>query len=630
MKIRTRLLFSFYLFGVVLILITIFIVFTDQRVERLNQQEEIARSIDQTARELSYLSNDYLLYREDQQRERWLARFNSLVADVDRLDLNGSDQRLLAEQIKTNSAHLQAVFMDISNTMQAKDEPTQPDYLRFIQVSWSRLEVQNQNIIFNARLLVQRLLDQEDQLRQTNILLIYLLAAVILVYLLTNYFLNYQRVLRALVILQAGTKAIGTGNLEYRIDDQHQDEFGELSRAFNQMTTNLHEITSSKADLEREIAERQMVEEALRTSENRLRSLVEADIIGVFTRDRKGQVKSANAVFLNLVGASSQAVEDNALNVLDLIPPANHDQELEWMQASLMKQNQPQEKIYQRKDGKTIPVLVGEAQVGQGEQFEWIGFVLDLTELKQAQSALAESVEKLRISNQELEQFAFIASHDLKEPLRKIRSFSDMLAKRLGDKLDANTLDLFFRMQNAAERMQLMIDDLLELSRVGRRGEPFMLVSLSDLAGDVVSDLDTRIKAEGGSVEIEPLPMIESDPVQIRQLLQNLIGNAIKYHRPEEGPVIKVWCQEEPQRYNKIPKVTLFVNDNGIGIQEEYLEKIFQPFTRLHGRDAYEGNGMGLAICRKIVERHHGEITAHSILGQGSTFMVTLPVRQKN
>jgi signal transduction histidine kinase len=502
------------------------LILTFRQVDHLDQQEQIANSIEQTARELSYLSNDYLLNREAPQLARWQSKFDSLSNDINRLSIEDPRQRLLAEQIQVNATHLQSVFSDVSKAIQTASIPgaAQADELEFTRVSWSRLEVQNQNIIFNASLLAQRLLDEEDQLRQTSILLVYALAAIFAGYLLSNYLLIYRRVLQALARLQAGTRMIGAGKLTYQIDDLEKDEFGELSRAFNQMTTNLREITTSKIDLEREIAERQLAEEALIASEARLRQLVDAEI--------------------------------------------------------------------------------------------------------KAQAALAEYAEKLKSSNQELEQFAFIASHDLKEPLRKIRTVGEMIERRMTGKLDVETQGLFIRLLSAAERMQAMIDDLLELSRAGRRDEPFIPVSLTDLAGEVISDLEVRIRATGGQVEILPLPVIEADPLQMRQLLQNLIGNALKYHQPGVQPQVKVWCQEETPMTDNRGAITLYVQDNGIGFKEEYVSKIFMPFTRLHGRDAYEGTGMGLAICQKIVDRHHGKITAHSTPGTGSTFMVTLPMKQ--
>jgi signal transduction histidine kinase len=242
-------------------------------------------------------------------------------------------------------------------------------------------------------------------------------------------------------------------------------------------------------------------------------------------------------------------------------------------------------------------------------------------------------IKKLAESNRELEDFAFIASHDLQEPLRKIQTFGDRVKEKWGDGLGEVGRDYLARMQNAAVRMQALINSLLGYSRVSTRPEPFSPVALTPLVQEVVSDLAIRIEQTGARVEVGILPVIESSPQQMRQLFQNLLGNGLKY-RSEEKPVIRVSADQvdDPAGKKKDPGgpwVRILVKDNGIGFDEKYVDRIFQPFQRLHGRSHYEGTGMGLAICRKIVERHGGTITAKSIPGKGSTFIVILPVKQE-
>jgi signal transduction histidine kinase len=242
-------------------------------------------------------------------------------------------------------------------------------------------------------------------------------------------------------------------------------------------------------------------------------------------------------------------------------------------------------------------------------------------------------IQKLAQSNRELEDFAFIASHDLQEPLRKIQTFGDRVKEKWGDGLGEVGRDYLARMQNAAIRMQALINSLLGYSRVTTRPEPFSPVALTPLAQEVVSDLAIRIEQTGARVEVGELPVIESSPQQMRQLFQNLLGNSLKY-RSAEKPVIRVSANQVDGPAGKKndpggPWVKILVKDNGIGFDEKYVDRIFQPFQRLHGRSHYEGTGMGLAICRKIVERHGGTITAKSIPGKGSTFVVILPVKQK-
>jgi light-regulated signal transduction histidine kinase (bacteriophytochrome) len=256
-------------------------------------------------------------------------------------------------------------------------------------------------------------------------------------------------------------------------------------------------------------------------------------------------------------------------------------------------------------------------------------------ERKRAEENLKAYAARLNQSNRELQDFAYVASHDLQEPLRKVRTFGDRLNAKYAEALGEQGRDYLKRMEGAAARMQDLIDDLLELSRVTTNAQPFTPVDLNEVTQEVVSDLEARIEQIGGRVEVSRLPIVEADRLQMRQLLQNLISNALKFHREEEEPVVKVysellqeWEEEGSGRIADRRAYQIFVEDNGIGFDEKYLERVLAPFQRLHGRDAYEGTGMGMAICRKVVERHNGYITAKSIPGQGTTFIVTLPVRQ--
>jgi light-regulated signal transduction histidine kinase (bacteriophytochrome) len=232
---------------------------------------------------------------------------------------------------------------------------------------------------------------------------------------------------------------------------------------------------------------------------------------------------------------------------------------------------------------------------------------------------------KLQESNRSLQDFASIASHDMQEPLRKIQVFSDQIINKYGASLDAAGKDYLVRMQNAANRMKTLLDALLTYSRVTSKAQPFSPVDLREVVRDIVDDLEVRIEQTKGRVEVGDLPMLDADSTQMRQLFQNLTGNALKFHG-EESPVVKIYGRI----LDKGSHYRIFVEDNGIGFDEKYLERIFAPFQRLHGRDEYDGTGMGLAICKKIVERHGGMISAESSPGKGSKFIITLPLRQES
>ncbi len=247
-------------------------------------------------------------------------------------------------------------------------------------------------------------------------------------------------------------------------------------------------------------------------------------------------------------------------------------------------------------------------------------------ELATANEHLRQSTLELERSNRELQDFAFVASHDLQEPLRKIQAFGDRLRGKHGATLGPEGVDYLERMQRAAHRMHVLINDLLTFSRVTSKGQPFVPTDLGQIAREVLSDLEVRIEQTGGRVEVGALPALDADPLQMRQLLQNLIGNALKFHRAGEHPHVTV--SGSVIRDGGPPRARIVVADDGIGFDMKYLDRIFTPFQRLHGRLEYEGTGMGLAVCRRIVERHGGTLTAESAPGEGARFLITLPVRQ--
>ncbi len=262
-------------------------------------------------------------------------------------------------------------------------------------------------------------------------------------------------------------------------------------------------------------------------------------------------------------------------------------------------------------------------------------FVRDISSRKKAEEEQARYAAELERSNRDLEQFAYVASHDLQEPLRKIRAFGDRLEVKCKDLLDETAQECVSRMQSAAERMQELIEGLLTLSRITRRARDFVQVDLGEIVQQVVSDLEAQIERVEGLVEVGKLPTIQAEPLQIRQLLQNLIANALKFHRPDERPVVKIEAryvlprdQRQSRKSLAEEKCRITIEDNGIGFDQQYAERIFGIFQRLHPRDVYEGTGIGLAICRRIVEYHGGQISAHSTPGKGSTFEVLLPVAQ--
>jgi light-regulated signal transduction histidine kinase (bacteriophytochrome) len=241
---------------------------------------------------------------------------------------------------------------------------------------------------------------------------------------------------------------------------------------------------------------------------------------------------------------------------------------------------------------------------------------------------LEASNTDLSRSNQELQDFAYVASHDLQEPLRKIQAFSNLLSDEYGSELGEGA-DYLMRMSSAAARMGTLIEDLLSFSRVTTQARPFVKVDLAKVLRGVLDDLEIRIRETDAQITVSALPTIKADPTQMRQLLQNLIGNALKFRATGTVPKITVKARETTSKDGKLTMYVITVADNGIGFDEKYLDRIFAVFQRLHSKETYQGTGIGLAICRKIVERHGGTITAKSKPGAGAKFIVTLPTHMR-
>ena len=398
---------------------------------------------------------------------------------------------------------------------------------------------------------------------------------------------------------------------------------GQLAALFTDITERKKaEIILKNAhdELEQGVRERT---EALR----RQADLLELAYNAIFVRDLESRIIFWNHRAEELYGwTRAEALGNITHTFLETRFPVPFDEHL----AILTKEGRWEgELVHTTKDGRQITVLSRQAlqRDEAGRPVAIMEINLDITERKQAEEEIKRYASQLELSNRELQDFAFVASHDLQEPLRKIQAFGDQLKTGYGERLDAEGIDYLARMQNAAVRMQALIQALLNYSRVTTKARPFSMTDLALVAREVVGDLEQSIVETGGRMEIGDLPRIEADPTQMRQLIQNLVGNALKFHG-DEKPVVKVYGLPAGEERTRDGRYQIFVEDNGIGFEEKYLDRIFTPFQRLHGRGTYEGTGIGLAICRKIVDRHGGSITATSAPGKGSIFIVTLPVRQ--
>jgi light-regulated signal transduction histidine kinase (bacteriophytochrome) len=296
-------------------------------------------------------------------------------------------------------------------------------------------------------------------------------------------------------------------------------------------------------------------------------------------------------------------------------------------EALVFKASRGIEDIYEltkiRKDGSRLPAVVSVTAL-RDDQDAIIGYLLigtDNTARKQAEDESARYSEGLKRSNEDLQRFAYVASHDLQEPLRTISSFLQLIEKRNRDLLDAESKEFISFAVSGANRLQIMINNLLEYSRLESRGNPFVRVECGDILRKVIDDFRPEIERSNAIITFDDLPALMADLGQLGQLFQNLVGNALKF-QGEEPPRIHVAVRREERNW------VFSVRDNGIGIDPKYKDRIFVIFQRLHTMETYAGTGIGLSICKKIVERHGGRIWVESEPGKGSTFCFTIPAKE--
>jgi PAS domain S-box-containing protein len=374
----------------------------------------------------------------------------------------------------------------------------------------------------------------------------------------------------------------------------------------------------------RDISERRQAEEALRKSEAQLQAIIDNSPAVIYVKDLDGRYLLINRQFETLFHVRREEVRGKTDH--DYFPAEMADAFRQNDRDVLERNGVIEAEESAPVDGVLRTYLSAKFPLADsnGRVYATCGISTDITERKGAEERLAAFAARLEASNRELEEFARVASHDLQEPLRKVASFAERLQGKYAQSLDEQGLDYIARMTDATRRMGRLIGDLLNYSRVTTRAQPFQRIDLNAVVAEVVSDLEVRIEESGARVEIGDLPAVDGDRVQMQQLLQNLIGNALKFLKPDGEPRVRI--EGRIERVEGREYCVLTVADNGIGFAPQHAERIFGVFQRLHGRGEYEGSGVGLAICRKIVARHGGTITAHGVPGEGATFTLRLPV----
>jgi len=373
-----------------------------------------------------------------------------------------------------------------------------------------------------------------------------------------------------------------------------------------------------------DITERKNAEEALKESEERFKILFEYAPDPYFLTDMEGKFLGGNKAAERLINFKKEEIIDKNLVELGLITGEQIIKAFDLLSRNIKGHaTGPEEFVLTRKDGKKVPVeITGYPLEIRGQKLV-LGMARDISERKKSEEKLKETIHELKRSNEELQQFAYITSHDLQEPLRTIASFTQLLERRYKNKMDTDADEFIEFIIDAATRMKEMIQGLLDYSRIGTRGGEFNFTDTEEVLITVLSNLHAAIMESEAKIDYDKLPTVIADRNQLIQLFQNMVSNAIKFKKKDVTPQIYVSARKDEKRGEFI----FSVSDNGIGLEPQYKGKIFEVFKRLHTMDEYKGAGIGLAISKRIIERHGGRIWVESELGKGSTFYFTLPMR---
>jgi signal transduction histidine kinase/HAMP domain-containing protein len=602
MKLRTRAKIASVFVTCIFLAYAAMTIYLNHTVTHFARQANLADEIIVKIDLLRFLTVDNLIYRTERAEKQWAAVYDDLRQLLNRQDY----QALLREHGLADTADKLKILGDFfkrSLALQGAAGANNPA----AEVSGEfQSQLTNQLLLTAMNLstrftslgheIDKKLLKVQRWTTFWNILALLALAAIII----SANRIFQRAVVNPVLKLREGVAKIGAGNLDYQVRMDSRDEIAELSQTFDEMTANLKNLTVSRDELVKEMEERRRMEEETK----RLASFPQLNPSPILEIDASGAITFYNQAAVEVL----EKIGPEA-RLADLLPA-----DLGEIAAAA---RQDKEKVFYRE------VRVKDTVFGQNIYFVAPFDVLriysiDITERKQAEEALKERTGQLERSNRDLEDFAYVSSHDLQEPLRQMANFSEILAQEYGKHLDERGVRYSGYITAGAKRLLDLINDLLAYSRVSQAEIPQVPASLEDILQGTLKDLHTLIMESSAEISHDPLPTLRVNPNQMAQLLQNLITNALKF-RNEQPTRIHLSVKQEGGEW------VISIRDNGIGFDQKYAEQIFQVFKRMHSQEKYPGTGIGLAICKKIVERHGGRIWAESQPGQGATFYFTIP-----